>query len=161
MEYSGESVEQQSQNTLESIRLRVRNERYAHRKEVRFDQIDALRLELGGIYVDNLRNYTNNDVYELIKCIKKRKRAKVDQMSKLCHAFIQSVDNISCFINIAGAINVIIKELTGNCFDSQILAAECICNLSLGSQIACEATSLCVGSYLITFLKSVDERLLV
>lgn len=161
MECSGESSEHKPSDTVDSIRRRIRDERRLHRKEVRFDQIDALRLELGGVFLDNLRNYTEEDVLNLTKCIKKQKHAKPDQMNQLCHAFIQSVDNINCFMNVTGAINVIVKELTGNCFNTQILAAECICNLSLGSEIACEKLSLCVGSYLITFLKSVNERLLV
>lgn len=49
----------------------------------------------------------------------------------------------------------------GNDANSQILATECLCNLSLGTEIACEKLTLLTGTYLITFLNSQNERLAV
>lgn len=49
----------------------------------------------------------------------------------------------------------------GNDANTQILATECLCNLSLGTEIACEKLTLNAGTYLITFLNCQNERIAV
>lgn len=138
---------------VESVRQRTRSAVDLHRRKLRSDQIDASRL--------NLKEFSEENVSDLAQSLKSQKHARINQLHDLSQAFLQSVDNIACFMNVTGAINVIVKELTSNCYDTQILAAECVCNLSLGTEIPCEKLAHQTTSYLLTFLRSSDERLLV
>lgn len=45
--------------------------------------------------------------------------------------------------------------------ETQMLAAECLCNLSLGSEADCEKIAQRAGSYLHTFLPSSNESFAV
>lgn len=147
--------------TILQLREKIRKICTISRQEHRHEGIDTIRIAIGDNYTENLRTYTQDDVLKLAKAIKHKKHAKPHQLNQLSHAFLQSHENIQCFLNVTGALHIIVKELTGNNNDTQSLAAECVCNLSLGSEIACEKLTLHVASYLITFLKSSNERLLV
>lgn len=143
------------------LREKMRTKMKISRQEHRHEGVDTIRIAIGDTYTDNLRIYTQDDVLKLAKVIKHQKHAKPHQLNQLSHAFLQSAQNIQCFLNVTGALNVIVKELTGSNNDAQLLAAECVCNLSLGTEISCEKLALHVATYLITFLKSSNERLLV
>lgn len=143
------------------LREKLRTKMKISRQEHRHEDVDTVRIAIGDSYVENLRTYTQDDVMKLAKAIKHQKHAKPHQLNQLSHAFLQSAENIQCFLNVTGAVNVIVKELTGSNSDKQSLAAECVCNLSLGSEISCDKLALHVATYLITFLKSSNERLLV
>lgn len=147
--------------SIKQLREKMRTKMKISRQEHRHVGSDSIRIAIGDTYTENLRNYTEDDVLKLAKAIKQQKHAKPRQLNQLSHAFLQSAGNIQCFLNVTGALNVIVKELTGNNNDAQSLAAECVCNLSLGSEIASEKLALNAASYLITFLKSSNERLLV
>lgn len=143
------------------LREKLRTEMKISRQKHRHDGVDTIRIAIGETYTENLRTYTQDDVLSLAKTVKHQKHANPHQLNQLSHAFLQSTDNIQCFLNVTGALNVIVKELIGSNSDTQSLAIECICNLSLGSEISCEKVTLHVATYLITFLKSSNERLLV
>lgn len=86
-------------------------------------------------------------------------------------------------MNTSGALDVLVKEMSGRfCVfnfrifnvglmryvmlsgtdaDRQILAMECICNLSLGTEIDCEKLATSTASYLITFSNCQEEELVV
>lgn len=178
--------------------LNLRNDLRSHlkilRNEKRHNKIDGVRIGIGELndYLINLESFGEKDVLNLAQRIKQQKHAKPNDLNRLCNAFLQTTENIKCFLNVTGALNVVVKELTGNrvrdhakpyffyhigvmlkifiCSilfkigndtTTQILAIECVCNMSLGSEISCEKITLNAGSYLITFLKSSNERLMV
>lgn len=51
--------------------------------------------------------------------------------------------------------------VTGTKTETQMLAIECLCNLSLGPEISCEKIAQKTGTYLHTFLQSSNESLVV
>ncbi|CRL00866.1 CLUMA_CG014117, isoform A [Clunio marinus] len=95
---------------------------------------------------------TEEDIKGLCSRIKRKKHAPRDDLIKLCNAFIQSLENISTFIKVTGAINVIIKEFTGCDRRQQLLAAQCLCNLSLGDEVCCTKIATFAGSYLMIYI---------
>lgn len=143
------------------LREKLRTEMRISREGQRQESADTIRIAIGENYTENLHTYTQDEVLKLAKTIKLQKHANPHQLNQLCHAFLQSAENIQDFLNVTGSLNVIVKAFTGTNSDTQLLAAECVCNLSLGSEISCEKLTLHVASYLITFLKSSNERLLV
>lgn len=95
----------------ENVKENIRIARLRHRQ----DELDSLRITHGDLedHSINLQTFTTNDVLDIAKQIKKQRHASVMDLSRLCHAFIQSADNINCFVNATGAVPVIIKEMTG------------------------------------------------
>lgn len=105
---------------------------------------------------------TEKDVVGLCSRIKRRKHATAEDLQKLCVAFIQRETNGSAFIKVTGAINVVIKEFTGSDRSQQLLAAQCLCNLSLGDESVCSKVAVFAGSYLMIFImKSNDSSFAV
>ncbi|XP_060654285.1 uncharacterized protein LOC132789947 [Drosophila nasuta] len=148
---------------LEDTALRHKIREYAkhQRKDLRTNATDALRFGLGQIRdeIRELENLSVKDVHGLAGRIKRRKHATTEDMYRLSHAFLQSNDNINAFAATQGAVQVIVKELTGADVQRQIDAAECLCNLSLGEAHVCEKITTLAGSYLVTYLNSQESRL--
>lgn len=96
----------------ENVKENIRIARLKHRQ----DEIDNFRITLGQLEDEtvNLQTFSTNDVLEIAAQIKKHRHASSSELLKLSHAFLQSSENISCFINATGAVPVIVKELTGN-----------------------------------------------
>lgn len=101
--------------------------------------------------------YSEKDILALCSRIKRKKQAKPGDLWKLSNAFIQSEANITAFLKVIGAINVIVKEFTGNNPKQQILAAQCFLNLSLGDEVSCSKIATFVGSYLMIFIMKSNE----
>ena len=95
---------------------------------------------------------TEQDITGLCSRIKRRKHATDEDLRKLSNAFLQSEANISAFMKITGAINIVVKEFTGNDRAQRLLAAQCLCNLSLGDEVCCSKIATFAGSYLMIFL---------
>ncbi|XP_054744110.1 uncharacterized protein LOC129248547 [Anastrepha obliqua] len=141
----------------EKLREISQHQRELHRAKSK----DALRFGLGEINkkVEEINNLTVKDVEGLITRIKRRKHASVEEMYQLSHAFLQSMDHIKLFAKVPGILHIIVKELTGIDSGRQIGAVECLCNLSLGEAPVCEKITNTAGSYLVTYLDSLDDRL--
>lgn len=183
-----DGAEEEKQNTVgtirESLRANIRVARLKHRQ----DEADNLRITLGTFedYSANLQTFSTADVLHIASQLKKQRHASPSELLKLSHAFLQSAENIKCFVNTIGAVPVIVKELTGKYHrflwhslryylfliglflnkigtktETQILAVECLCNLSLGSEVDCEKIAQRAGTYLHTFLQSSNESLAV
>lgn len=101
---------------------------------------------------------TEQDVIGLCSRIKRRKRADAEDLEKLCSAFIQKEINISAFMKVTGAINVLIKEFTSNNRSQQLRAANALCNLSLGDEACCAKIATFAGSYLMIFIMKSDDH---
>lgn len=129
----------------------------------RNDNIDSQRIGVGEIkhLITEMENITEMDIAGLASRIKRRRNADEPDLIRLSQAFLQSTENIRAFINITGALNVIVKELTGNDSNRKLLACECLCNMSLGPENCCEKVSMAAGSYLLMFLDSSNRRLAV
>ncbi|KAH8403233.1 hypothetical protein KR222_008554, partial [Zaprionus bogoriensis] len=153
----------QAATRLEDTALRHKIREYARqqRKGLRTNTTDALRFGLGQIQdeIRELENLGIKDVHGLASRIKRRKHATAEDMYRLSHAFLQGNDNINAFAQVQGALQVLVKELTGAHVDRQIEAAECLCNFSLGESHVCEKITTLAGSYLVTYLNSQEARL--
>lgn len=105
---------------VKTIRENVKNNIRIARLKHRQDEVDNLRITLGELedHTINLESFTKDDVLDIATKIKRQRNASHSELLKLCHAFLQSTENISCFLNSTGSIQVIIKELTGkiSCF---------------------------------------------
>jgi hypothetical protein len=104
---------------------------------------------------------TEKDVNGLCSRIKRRKHATAKDIVKLSNAFIQSNTNISAFVKTTGAINILVKELTGLDKSQQLLAAQCFCNLTLGDEVCCSKVATFAGSYLMILVMATDVSLAV
>lgn len=111
MSDNSEGNKPQNSEAVSSIRSNIRESLKVARDDKRIKTIDSIRVGIGELA--NLKNYTAADVTEIAGRIKQQKNAKPKDMNCLAHAFIQSSDNITCFLNITGALNVLVKELTG------------------------------------------------
>uniref|UniRef100_A0A1Q3EW63 Uncharacterized protein n=1 Tax=Culex tarsalis TaxID=7177 RepID=A0A1Q3EW63_CULTA len=140
----------------EQNRNEVRWERHLHRKA----ELDVNRANLGEMLqeVAAIECVTPQEVKGLASRIKRRKHADLRDLVKLSYGFQQSGENISEFVRITGAINVVVKELTGHDSDRQLLAAECLCNLSLGDEVCCERVATFAGTYLVTLVENLNNR---
>lgn len=146
-----------------SLKLNLRVCQKLCRSGRRNDQIDAKRIGVGEIklLITEEESITEADIAGLASRIKRRRNAGEPDLIRLSHAFLQTIGNIISFINIPGTLNVIVKELTGNDSNRKVLACECLCNMSLGSENCCEKLSMAAGSYLLMFLDSTNRRLAV
>lgn len=101
--------------STQRLREKIRVFQAAERNSRREDDTDSMRLGLGEIsqLIEELENLTEKDVTGLASRIKRKKHASYDDMFRLSHAFLQSMENIATFVKIPGALNVIVKELTG------------------------------------------------
>lgn len=95
----------------ENVKENIRIARLKHRQ----DEVDNCRIALGDTEEDsiNLQTFDANDVLAIANKIKKKRGVAPADLMKLSHAFLQSIENINCFINVNGAVPVIIKEMTG------------------------------------------------
>ncbi|XP_001356971.3 uncharacterized protein [Drosophila pseudoobscura] len=154
-----------SQTTIRNedsmLRLKIRSYAKEQRQIFRTNATDALRFGLGQIKseISELENLSAKDVCGLAARIKRRKHATSEDMYRLSHAFLQGNENINTFSGIPGAIQVLVKELSGPNMQRQIDAAECFCNLSLGDGHVSEKITALAGSYLVTYLDGKEERL--
>ncbi|XP_053692757.1 uncharacterized protein LOC128741168 [Sabethes cyaneus] len=136
-------------------RHELRWERQRHRK----CELDVNRAGLGEMLqeVQDVENISTQEIKGIASRIKRRKHADSKDLLKLSYGFQQSAENISEFIRITGSINVIVKEFTGLDSELQQLAAECLCNLSLGNEVCCEKVAMFAGTYLITFMETINN----
>lgn len=105
-----------SSKTVNLIRSNLREHRKLERFNDRNDSSDAFRIGVGAIkeIIQDFDNITEKDVTGLASRIKRKKGATEEDLNRLSHAFLLSVENIVTFSKITGALNVIVKELTGD-----------------------------------------------
>ncbi|XP_059616830.1 uncharacterized protein LOC132261841 [Phlebotomus argentipes] len=141
------------------IRDYIRRDIQDFRANSRHSDLDTVRCGLGEIVDVMSNNITQKDVQGLAARIKRRKRATSNDLIRLSKAFMRDSENISTFMRIPGAINVVIKEFTGQDADLRLWATECLCNLSLGDDFCCEKLALMAGTYLLSYVKSSNKHL--
>lgn len=145
-------------STLE-IRDKLKEDLSGRRKLQRESQKDKRRCGLGLVSKEVEVQISGDEVLKLCNRIKRRKQADQLDLYRLSNAFLNSLDNIKAFMMNEGAINVLINALTGSHGEKQVLAAESICNLSLGDHICCAKIAKLTGSYLITLSTSSNKEL--
>uniref|UniRef100_A0AAG5D9Z9 IBB domain-containing protein n=1 Tax=Anopheles atroparvus TaxID=41427 RepID=A0AAG5D9Z9_ANOAO len=148
------------QPLVEQIRNQKRNELKLDQKSHRKKELDRNRAGLGELHhsIGVIEHISEHEIKGLAGRIKRRKRCEPLDLVRLSYGFQQSRENISHFVRITGAINVIVKELTGHDYNLQLLAAECLCNLSLGDDICCEKIASFAGTYLIALSENPNFR---
>lgn len=100
-----------------------------------------------------------SDIKGLCGRIKRRKHCTEEDLEKLSNAFFQCENNIIEFLKITGAINILVKEILGT--ERQLMAAQCLCNLSLGDEISCHKVATFAGCYLMMLLKNLSDVMLI
>lgn len=145
----------------EALREKIRKYSKTIRDTKRNNENDSLRFGLGEIQskIVELDNLSEKDIQGLANRIKRRKHASAEDMYRLSHAFLQGIENIRAFAMIPGAIQTLVKELTGSDAEQQFHASETLCNLSLGEGPVCEKIASMAGSYLVTYLDCTEERI--
>jgi hypothetical protein len=143
-----ENIEE-SNGFSSELRNNRREKRKEHQEFNRLQAFEAARFIESEIL-------TEKDIAGLSSRIKRRKHATAEDLVKLSNAFIQSEKNITAFIKTTGAINILVKEFTGNDKSRQLLALQCLCNLSLGDEACCSKIATFTGSYLMIILVSSD-----
>lgn len=100
---------------VETLRTIRRDDIKNIRDERRGRHLDAVRIGIGEISdgIANLKNYNPNDVSDVAVRIRQQKHATPKDLNCLAHAFIQSTENIKCFMNTSGALGVLVKEMSG------------------------------------------------
>ena len=101
--------------TTLKMREKIRDYTKSNREQLRASTSDSLRFGIGEIKarIQELDNLTEKDVIGLAGRMKRRKHATNEDMYRLSHAFLQDDRNIQAFNKIPGAIQVLVKELTG------------------------------------------------
>uniref|UniRef100_A0A182NU66 IBB domain-containing protein n=1 Tax=Anopheles dirus TaxID=7168 RepID=A0A182NU66_9DIPT len=145
---------------LEQIRTQKRHELKWGQKTHRKRELDRNRAGLGELHhsIGVIEHITEQEIKGLAGRIKRRKRCDPLDLVRLSYGFQQSRENIAHFIRTTGVINVIVKELTGHDYNLQLLAAECLCNLSLGDDVCCEKIASFAGTYLIALAENPNCR---
>jgi hypothetical protein len=147
-------IEPATTSHLKEIRDVRRQQVGVDREKFRNAVHDSKRIGLGSFSNATHEKITENDIKGLVGRIKRKKHAAAEEMARLSTGFLESEENIITFCKITGAINVIVKELTGKNTNQSLQAAECLCNLSLGNEICCEKIALFAGTYLITLTEN-------
>lgn len=132
------------------MRQRLKIELVDKRTAQRLDKLDENRSTPDTVI-------SEKDVVGMCSRIKRKKHASKEDMARLSTAFLQNKENISVFIKVTGAINVIIKEFTSCESANQIDAAEFLCNLSLGDETCCEKIASVAGVYLSIYILNVQN----
>lgn len=142
---------------MSEVREKVQEELIRARKLHRNRQQDTLRCGLQVVEKDLFVD--EQEILKLCNRIKRRKHADESDLFRLSNGFLYSTTNIAIFLKVQGAVNVLVKELTGSSGDKQLLAAEAFCNLSLGDSGSCFKVSKLISSYLLTMTTSVNNEL--
>lgn len=102
-------------DAIEILRIERRDDVKTMRDERRKRHVDAVRIGIGetSTGIANLKGYSPSDVSEIAVRIRKQKHADSSELNCLAHAFIQSTENITCFMNTSGALGVLVKEVSG------------------------------------------------
>ena len=132
------------------IREKAQHELVKHREQNRNKILDSKRF-LPGFLDESSKKYTDKDITGISQRIKRKKHADKNDLVSLGKAFIQNEALISQFVNHTGALNVVIKEFTDPQSD-QVLAAETLCNISLGNEVCCEKLANVSGTYLMIYI---------
>ena len=143
-------VEKDSQKLTKELR---ENRREKMKEQQEFNRLSAF--EKNRFAEDEI--VSEEDIKGLCSRIKRRKRADVEDLKRLADAFLQAEANITAFIKVTGALNILVKEFTGNDRSHQMLAAQCLCNLSLGDETSCAKIATFAGSYLMIFMMNSSD----
>lgn len=103
-------------SAVSSVRDKIRENIRVARNKHRHDEIDSLRIapnELENLSIE-LITFSKDDILSMARTIKKNRHITPVELQKFSHAFLQSADNIECFLSVNGALNVMVKEFIGN-----------------------------------------------
>lgn len=95
------------------LKEQIRRKAQEFRENRRENEFDGLRVALGELQDPALETLTEKDVIALTSRIKRRKGATLEDFFRLNRAFLQGNEYINSFMNVTGAIQVVVKELTG------------------------------------------------
>lgn len=95
------------------MKEQIRKDAQEFRENRREHEFDGFRVALGELKDPALETLTEKDVVALAGRIKRRKGATLEDFFRLNQAFLQGNEFINSFVNVTGAIQVLVKELTG------------------------------------------------
>ncbi|RZF38186.1 hypothetical protein LSTR_LSTR005547 [Laodelphax striatellus] len=136
----------------ENMKETVSSERRLQRERI----VNKRRGILGKVKINKNEFLKTDDVKSIAQRLKHKGLVKDSDFKLLTRAFIQNENNIIAFANSDGALQSLIRELTGTDSNHQLLAAECCVNLALGNEKTSLKIAKSAGTYLITFLKGMS-----
>ncbi|XP_011343236.2 uncharacterized protein LOC105282701 isoform X2 [Ooceraea biroi] len=150
------STERGSNERVEIMRTELREDALIKRKEDRAFAWSKNRTNLG---VCRDEPFSTEYINERAKLLKK-KRISLEDYRYLPNALIQSEENISAFLRVDQSLSCLVRDLSGNSPNFQLYAANCCCNIALGSARTCTVLGKAVVPYLLTKLDSLNYVLL-
>ncbi|XP_028408027.1 importin subunit alpha-2-like [Dendronephthya gigantea] len=140
--------------TVDKLRTRKREEHSDLRKEKRDKLLSLKRLRYDESSEDSKHfNLTVEDVVSLSRTIQKRGSDSLDTLRKLKRGFTQDSLIVDTFVTQDGALQSLVRLLTGIDVDLQTEAAWCFTNLAGSTQKHAVRILKASGAYLITYLR--------
>lgn len=106
---------------MNSLKEQLRKEAHELRENRREHEFDGFRVALGELKDPALETHTELDVVALAGRIKRRKGLTLEDFFRLNQAFLQGNEFINKFVNVTGALQVLVKELTGEYFSVHLI----------------------------------------
>ncbi|KAL0108754.1 hypothetical protein PUN28_014115 [Cardiocondyla obscurior] len=144
-------------DTVEMMRIELREDASVKRKETRVSTWNKNRTNLGEC--SGIELFSSKYVDEKVKLLKKKRISLMDYRY-LPNALIQSEENINAFLKVDQSLSGLVRDLSGNDPTLQLYAANCCCNIALGNTKACTVLGKAVVPYLIVKLESLNYALL-
>lgn len=147
--------------TVDALRTRRREEQSGFRKEKRDKILSFKRLRFGdNVEITEDIDLTVDVIIALAKSVQKRGSNTLKDLKKLRNAFTQGSKQADVFISQDGALQALVRYLTGNDAELQIETAWCFTNLTGSTQEHAIRILKACGAYLVTYLKGQNVQLL-
>ncbi|XP_046840163.1 importin subunit alpha-9-like isoform X2 [Xenia sp. Carnegie-2017] len=142
-------------DTVEQLRFRIQKKQTDLRREKRKKILSLKRLRYGeNLNGDESVLSTVEDVILMTRRLFEHNTQRLEILRKLKNIFAQGDTVSDAFLSQNGAIEVLVKHLTGKEVQLQVEAAWCLTNLAASThKHAVQIAKIC-GAYLITYLQS-------
>ncbi|KAK6626307.1 hypothetical protein RUM43_006618 [Polyplax serrata] len=144
-----ETLSSQKIDELQELRCRLREAKTTYRNKQRECQLRKIR------YISDVQIVENINRDELVKLAHKLKhkgQVNCGVLQAIMNSLLESKDNIKTLLDVDGALQGLLRALSGQNENFQLLAARCICNLALGNEKSSFQVLKASDSYLLAHL---------
>ncbi|KAI8436436.1 hypothetical protein MSG28_010019 [Choristoneura fumiferana] len=106
------------------------------------------------------QNVTQAVIADIANRLKSKSAVSVSDLRTLKNGLLENPQYTEIVLNTQGAVRGLVRELTGQ-GSRQCVAADCLCNLSLGEERASAAVAKAAGLYLLAALDSLNVDLAI
>lgn len=147
-----------AETPTEVLRRNIREIGVKERKERREKQVNSRRGILGEV-LDAQKVFSPEEVKNLAEKLKHKGHINGEDYMLLSEALIQNEENIISFFKVSGALQSLIRDLTGQNASLQLGAAYCCCNLALGNEKSCLKLVKAAAAYLTINLDGLNNHI--